>query len=171
MTLVYTSTDVAVKCVNIITVYDSDPSNMKKTFTVSLSSNDPKVLIPEDRANATVTIENSKLCLWHFNHYDHFIESKFLYLVFPPDVEPKTNKVTEGMDAIFSVIFPDAITSKSFQWQVDGEDITGEHAMMMKLTIVNVTEMEEGNYTCIVTFSISQGNITSKRAELLVCKL
>ena len=41
--------------------------------------------------------------------------------------------------------------------------------MTMSLTVINVTEMDEGNYTCIVTFSSFDGNITSKRAELLVC--
>ena len=80
-------------------------------------------------------------------------------------------KVTEGMDAIFTVKFSDAIASKGFKWQVNEEDIIGEHAKMMSLKINSVTEMDKGNYTCIVTFSSFEGSITSNRAQLLVCKL
>lgn len=59
MTLnVYMSTDV--NCVNITTVYDSNPMNRDETFIVSLSSNDPKVFIPEKKTNTTVIIENSE---------------------------------------------------------------------------------------------------------------
>ena len=83
------------------------------------------------------------------------------------------NKVTERMDTIFTVKFFSAIASKDFQWQLDEEDIIGEYEgiSMMSLTIINVTELDEGNYTCIVTFSSFEGNITSNRAQLLVCKL
>ena len=55
---VYMSTDV--NCVNITTVYDSNPMNRDETFIVSLSSNDPKVFIPEKKTNTTVIIENSE---------------------------------------------------------------------------------------------------------------
>ena len=55
---VHMSTDV--NCVNITTVYDSDPMNMDEIFIVSLSSNDPKVFIPEEKTNTTVIIENSE---------------------------------------------------------------------------------------------------------------
>ena len=94
-----------------------------------------------------------------------------LYLVPSPDVEPMINRVTEGMDAIFTVKLSDAIAGKTFQWQLDEEDIIGEQARMTSLTITNVTEMDEGNYTYIVMFSLLEGNITSNRAQLLVCKL
>ena len=80
-------------------------------------------------------------------------------------------KVTVGMDATFTVKFSNAIASKGFQWQLDERNITGGHARMTSLTIINATEMNEGNYTCIVTFSSFEGNITSNRAQLLVCKL
>jgi hypothetical protein len=61
----------ATMCVNISTIYDDNPMNMDESFIVSLSSNDPKVFIPEESANATVTIENS-------NCYNIFFdESKF----------------------------------------------------------------------------------------------
>ena len=80
------------------------------------------------------------------------------------------NKVTEGMDAIFTLKFSG--DSEDFQWQFNEADIKEENAMVtLNLTIINVTEMDEGNYTCIVTFSSFDGNITSKRAELLVCML
>ena len=95
----------------------------------------------------------------------------FLYLVFPPDVEPKIYKVTKGMKAVFTVKFSSAIAGNGFQWQHNEINITGERARMMNLTIVNAAEMDEGNYTCIVTFSSFQGSITSNRAQLLVCKL
>ena len=81
------------------------------------------------------------------------------------------NKVTQGMNAVFTVKFSSAISSNSFQWQHNENTITGEHATMMNLTIVNVAEMDEGNYTCIVMISSFEGTITSNRAQLLVCKL
>lgn len=73
------------------------------------------------------------------------------------------------MDATFTVNFSGV--SVGFQWQLNKKDIEGEHAKMMDLIITTVTEMNEGNYTCIVTFSSFEGKITSKRAELFVCKL
>ena len=103
--------------------------------------------------------------------YDLFGDSNFLCLVFPPDVEPLINKVTKGMNAVFIVKFSSTIASNSFQWQHNEQNITGDHARMMNLTIANVTELHEGNYTCIVTFSSFEGSITSNRAQLLVCKL
>jgi hypothetical protein len=82
------------------------------------------------------------------------------------------NKVTEGMNAVFTVKLSNAIASKGFQWQHNDENIIiEEQAMMMNLTIANAAETHEGNYTCIVTFSSFEGSITSNRAQLLVCKL
>ena len=80
------------------------------------------------------------------------------------------NKVTEGMNATFTLKFSG--DSEDFQWQFNEADIKGEYVTMtMSLIIIDVTEMNEGNYTCIVKFSSFDGNITSKRAELLVCML
>ena len=154
-------------CVNISTIYDDNPINMDETFIISLSSNDPKVFIPEGRAVTIVTIENSKFTVLIIS----LVSLIFSLLVPSPDVEPMINKVTEGMDAIFTLKFSHAIASNGFQWQLDEEDIIGEHARMTSLTIINVTEMNEGNYTCILMFSLFQGYIKSKGAELLVCKL
>lgn len=95
----------------------------------------------------------------------------FSIVVSPPDIEPKINKVTEGMNAVFTVTFSDAIASKGFIWQHDEQNITGDHARMKNLTIVNAKEMDEGNYTYKLTFSAFEGIITSNRAQLLVCKL
>ena len=50
-----------VLCVNITTVYDDDPMNLDEIFHVSLSSNDPVVFIPKERAITLVIIENSIL--------------------------------------------------------------------------------------------------------------
>ena len=77
------------------------------------------------------------------------------------------------MNAVFTVKISNAIASNGFQWQHNEINITGEHARMMNLTIVNAAEMNEGNYTYIitVTFSSFEGTITSNRAQLLVCKL
>jgi hypothetical protein len=52
---------IAIMCVNILTIYDENPMNMDEIFVVSLSSNDPKVCIPEESASTTVIIENSKI--------------------------------------------------------------------------------------------------------------
>jgi hypothetical protein len=60
----------AIMCVNISTIYDDNPMNMNETFVVSLSSNDPKVYIPKESANTTVTIENSKNC-FVIQYLDH----------------------------------------------------------------------------------------------------
>jgi hypothetical protein len=81
------------------------------------------------------------------------------------------NKVTEGMSAVFTVKLSNFIAINSFQWQHNQNDISEGHGMMMNLTIVNATEMDEGNYACMVTFSSFEGSITSNRAQLLVCKL
>ena len=51
----------AIKCVNISTIYDDNPMNMNETFIVSLSSNDPKVFVPEESASTIVIIENSNI--------------------------------------------------------------------------------------------------------------
>ena len=48
-----------VSCVSISTVYDNNPMNMDEVFSVLLSSNDPAVFIPKERASTLVTIENS----------------------------------------------------------------------------------------------------------------
>jgi hypothetical protein len=158
----------AITCVNILTIYDENPMNMDETFVVSLSSNDPKVFIAEESASTKVTIENSKIALF----LRSFGDSDFLHLVFPPDVEPMINKVTQGMSAVFTVKLPNAITINGFQWQHNKNNIDSEeHALLMNLTIVNAAETDEGNYTCIVTFSSFEGSITSNRAQLLVCKL
>ena len=172
----YTPIDILLKinmstttmCVNISTTYDDNPMNMDEAFIVSLSSNDPKVFIPEESANTTVIIENSKLL-------NTGVIFKFsLLIVLPPDVEPMINKVTKGMNAVFSVKLSNATASNKFQWQHNENNYynsTGIHAWMMNLTIINVTELHEGNYTYIVTFSSFSGSITSNRAQLLVCKL
>jgi hypothetical protein len=81
------------------------------------------------------------------------------------------NKVTQGMSAVFTVKLSNFIASNGFQWQHNKQNIIEEQAMMMNLTIINVAETDEGNYTCIVTFSLFEGSITSNRAQLLVCKL
>ena len=58
-------------------------------------------------------------------------------------------------------------TSTAFQWQINGEIITGEQQRI--LTISDVTDLDEGNYTCIVstTFGV---DITSNTAQLFVCE-
>ena len=163
------SMSTAIKCVNISTMYDDNPMNMDEAFIVSLTSNDTKVFIPEESANTTVIIENSNniiVCI-----LSSFSDSNFLCSVFPPDIEPVINKVTQGMNTVFTVKFSSAIASNGFQWQHNGKNITGENARMMNLTIVNAAEMNKGDYTCIVTFSSFEGSITSNRAQLLVCKL
>ena len=154
------------KCVNVSTIYDNDPMNLDEEFTVTLSSSDLAVFIPLDRAVTSVIIENSELILPCRSSYNN-IMSLFL-LVPPPDIEPMINKVTEGMVATFTVNFFGVGTA--FQWQLKEENITEEHAQMRSLTITPVTDMDEGNYTCIVTFSFGE-KITSKMATLLVCKI
>ena len=78
------------------------------------------------------------------------------------------NKVTEGMHATFSVNFSGVGTA--FQWKFNEGDITEEHGRMRSLQITSATEINEGSYSCTVTFSFGE-KITSRMATLLVCKI
>lgn len=73
-------------------------------------------------------------------------------------------KVTSGNNAIFMVA---SNFSSTFQWQVNNTNLTGKE--MNSLTIMNVSEEDEGNYTCIVTTSFGV-SIKSTVAQLFVCK-
>ena len=60
-----------------------------------------------------------------------------------------------------------------YQWQRDGNDLTDMNrlsgTLTSNLTITDVLEEDGGNYTCIVSNIV--GNVTSRAAELTVCKL
>ena len=60
-----------------------------------------------------------------------------------------------------------------YQWQRDGIDLTDEVRLSgtgtSNLTITGVLEEDGGNYTCMVSNIV--GNVTSRTAELTVCKL
>ena len=60
-----------------------------------------------------------------------------------------------------------------YQWQRGGNDLTDVNRLSgiltSNLTITDVLEEDGGNYTCIVSNIV--GNVTSRAAELTVCKL
>ena len=60
----------------------------------------------------------------------------------------------------------------TYQWQRNGEGLTDgdkySGARTAALTVMNVTQDDEGNFTCVVTDDVD--NVTSNAAELTVRK-
>jgi hypothetical protein len=79
-------------------------------------------------------------------------------------IEPVKKSVTSGKTVIFTVL---TNLGSAFQWQHNNANIIGEE--MNHLKIMNVMKMNEGNYSCNVTFSLGK-SILSKAAQLFVCK-
>ena len=90
---------------------------------------------------------------------------KFLPLVPPPMVEPMRKYVTSGNSVTF--IVSSNLTSAAFQWQFNGANIT--EGQQSNLTISDVKDKDEGNYTCIVSTMFGV-DITSNTAQLFVCE-
>ena len=71
---------------------------------------------------------------------------------------------------IFTVV---EIADSTYQWQRNGANISDDGrysgATTAMLTVMNVTEVDEGNYSCVVTTSFGL-EFTSQQAELLVCE-
>ena len=66
------------------------------------------------------------------------------------------------------------IPGSTYQWQSGGVDLATMSgkiagATTRMLTVSNIVEADEGNYTCIVTTSFGL-NVTSQSANLFVCK-
>ena len=74
--------------------------------------------------------------------------------------------VTLGKNATFKLLAN--YSGVKFQWRNNSTNITkdGTNSVLM---VINVTKMDEGNYSCIVSFPVG-GTITSKKAQLFVCK-
>ena len=63
-------------------------------------------------------------------------------------------------------------SNSTYQWQRNGEDLTDNTkysgTMTANLTVLNVMEEDEGNFTCVVSDDVD--NVTSSAAELTVRK-
>ena len=151
-------------CISISTNYDEDIMNMDKLFNVTVTSDDLNVFVDPDMATASVTIQNSKFYVkfnWYQYHY-------CCYAVSPPDIEPMVMNVTLGENATFKVLANFSSENLKFQWLHNKTNVSKE-GMSSVFTVTNPTKMDGGNYSCIVFFPFG-GNITSKEAQLFVCK-
>ena len=98
----------------------------------------------------------------------------------PPPVDPPQItqqpvdqlNVDPGSSVMFSVTVTTAIGALTYQWQLDGiflpsrEEVNG--TTTRTLTLSNVQESSEGNYSCIVTND--GGSVNSDPAQLTICK-
>ena len=89
----------------------------------------------------------------------------------PPTITPSVNRVTMGQRSTFTAV--PSFSVQAYQWQFNDAHIinTGRHSGIntVNLTIDNITEVDEGNYTCIVTSSMGMV-VSSQVAHLFVCK-
>lgn len=76
--------------------------------------------------------------------------------------------VTLGENATFRVLANFSSENLKFQWLHNMTNISSE-GMSSVLTVMNVMKKAGGNYSCIVFFPFGR-NITSKEAQLFVCK-
>lgn len=74
--------------------------------------------------------------------------------------------VTLGKNATFKVLAN--FSGAMFQWLHNGTSVSKEGISSLFM-VVNATKMAGGNYSCIVFFPFGE-NITSKEAQLFVCK-
>ena len=78
--------------------------------------------------------------------------------------------VVPGTDVMFTVVATG--NNLTYQWQRDGVNLTDgarySGTTTTTLTVMNVTEEDEGNFTCVVTDDMD--SITSNAAELTVRK-
>ena len=93
------------------------------------------------------------------------------FTVPPPIIMPLMEKVSVGQTTTFNITA--GFDVKGFQWQRNKMNITdGDkylNATTSNLTIMNIGQTEEGNYSCIVTTTFGLG-IISQQAQLKVCK-
>ena len=65
------------------------------------------------------------------------------------------------------------VADSTYQWQRNGDNITDDDrysgATSAMLTVMNVMEADEGNYSCVVTTSFGL-EFMSQEAELLACE-
>ena len=84
---------------------------------------------------------------------------------------PSMIEVSTGQSSVFQVNV--TFRGQAFQWQhnelniTDGDTYVG--ATMRNLTIMNISKVEEGSYSCIVVTEFGLP-ITSQQAQLKVCK-
>ncbi|RLD42116.1 MAG: hypothetical protein DRI88_11960, partial [Bacteroidetes bacterium] len=76
--------------------------------------------------------------------------------------QPADVTACEGTDVDFNVVATG--TNLTYQWQKNGFDISG--ATTSTLSLTNITLVDQGDYTCIVTGDCS--NVTSEAAQLTV---
>ena len=76
--------------------------------------------------------------------------------------------VTSGKNTTFKVLTTFGSDDLKFQWLYNKTIVISE-GMSSVLTVMSVTKMNEGSYSCIVSFPFGE-NITSKEAQLFVCE-
>ena len=76
--------------------------------------------------------------------------------------------VTLGENATFTVLANFGSRNLKFQWLHDEIKISKEGNSSV-LTLVDVTKMNQGRYSCIIYFQPGR-SITSKEAQLFICK-
>ena len=89
-----------------------------------------------------------------------------MHVVPPPDIEPMIMNVTLGKNATFKVLAN--FSNARFQW-LHNQTIVSSEGMSYMYTVMNATKMAVGNYSCNVSLPFGE-NITSKEAQLFVCK-
>ena len=113
-------------------------------------------------------------CNIYFYHY--CLHNYPTPTAFPPDItnpdQPEDQlDIPRGQTVMFHIEASGSLLE--YQWQQDGNDLTDGIRLSgtntSNLTITGVLEEDGGNYTCIVSNVV--GNVTSRAAELTVCKL
>ena len=80
--------------------------------------------------------------------------------------------VDPGSSVTFTVTATTAIGVLTYQWQLDGNLLPSQVGVngttTRTLSLSNVTESSEGNYSCIITND--GGSVNSDPAQLTICK-
>lgn len=79
-------------------------------------------------------------------------------------LQPEDEEVCKGTDAVFTIA---ATNATSYQWQLDGVDLTGETTNNCTITSAQIDDV--GDYTCIAYDAC--GSVTSNSATLTVNKI
>ena len=77
--------------------------------------------------------------------------------------------VTLGKNVTMKVLANFSSENLKFQWLHNTTNIVSSEGVNSVLTVMNVMKTDGGNYSCVV-FSPFGWNITSKEAQLFVCK-
>ena len=92
----------------------------------------------------------------------------------PPQIsqQPVDRLNVDPGSVTFTVTATTAIGGLSYQWQLDGNVLPSQAGVngttTRTLTLSNVQESSEGNYSCIITND--GGSVNSDPAQLTICK-